>query len=76
MGGAKVRGTFATDEADVAVPAGKFKAVVVASKDFRIGETQMTLTYWFAEGVGLVKQHLQLDGREVVVELQKADLPK
>lgn len=66
-----VSGNFVAEEEEVAVPAGKFKAVRVSSADFRIGQTAIPLTYWFVSDVGLVKQRLVVGGREVVLELEK-----
>jgi len=70
-GSLPVEGTFTAQEEEVKVPAGAFKAVRSSSPDFRIGTLKMTLTYWFAPGVGLVKQRLQLGDRVEVFELEK-----
>jgi hypothetical protein len=70
-GGLPIDGTFTVREEDVKVPAGAFKTVRSTSTDFRIGTLKMSLSYWFAPGVGLVKQRLQLGDRDEVFELEK-----
>jgi hypothetical protein len=68
--GVKIKGTFIQDEEEITVPAGTFKAVKVSSKDYTIGGRTMTLTYWFAEGKGIVKQRLEMDGYDWILELE------
>jgi hypothetical protein len=70
-GGLDVTGTFTAREEEVKVPAGTYKAIVSSCPEFRIGGRKMALTYWFAPGVGLVKQRLQLGDRDVLIELEK-----
>jgi hypothetical protein len=69
--GAKIKGKFTTDEEEVMVPAGKYKTFKVTSKDFTIGSRALSLTYWFAKDVGVVKYRLEVAGVEVVLELEK-----
>src|SRR5262245_43779453 len=70
-GGLAVGGTFTSGEEAVAVPAGKFQTVTSTCPKFRIDRVRMELTYWFAPGVGMVKQRLRIGDREVLVELEK-----
>jgi hypothetical protein len=76
-GGEAVKGTFKNNgEEDVKVPAGAYKAVVVASQDLEANGIKMSVTYYFAEKVGLVKQVIEVAGQKVVVELEKYEAGK
>jgi hypothetical protein len=75
-GGLGVDGTFTAAEVEVKLPAGTYKAVSASCPEFRIGTRKMALTYWFAPGVGLVKQRLQVGERDVVIELEKFNAAK
>jgi|SRR5947209_2663913 len=45
--------------------------VTVSSKDFRIGDDRITIKYWFAKDIGMVKQHVQIGKDEpVMLELR------
>jgi hypothetical protein len=64
-------GTFVCQEDTVQVPKGKFNALRVSSKDFRIGSTgKMDLAFWFAQGVGVVKQEVSVGNSKVTLELE------
>jgi hypothetical protein len=77
VGGESVKGTFKNaGEEDVKVPAGGFKAVVVASQDLEANGIKMAVTYYFAKDVGLVKQVVEVAGQKVVVELEKYEAGK
>jgi hypothetical protein len=66
----KITGTFTLGQAEVAVPAGKFKAVTVTSTDLEIAGRKAPVKWWFAAGVGMVKQQLEVSGIDTVLELQ------
>jgi hypothetical protein len=68
--GQLTRGTFTLTEADVQVPAGKFRAIV-AEGNLQIDDHRFTLVSWYAPGIGLVRQAIRIDGREEVLELVK-----
>jgi hypothetical protein len=72
----RLQGTFSLGQADVAVPAGKYKAITVASTDYEIALQKAPFTNWYAAGVGLVKQRVQVQGREMVLELERYEVPK
>jgi hypothetical protein len=77
VGGESVKGTFKnTGEEDVKVPAGNYKAVVVASQDLEANGVKMSVTYYFAEKVGMVKQVVEVSGQKIVIELEKYEAPK
>jgi hypothetical protein len=62
-------------EEEITVPAGKYKAV--SSKvDGTMGGIQIVSTYWFAEGVGIVKQVIDIQGQKVLMELEKHEKGK
>jgi hypothetical protein len=69
--GLTIEGKFTAGEEEVTVPAGVYEAVTATSTDFRVDAVQMSLTYWFVPGFGLVKQRVRVGGREIVLELEK-----
>ena len=69
--GQAITGSFTLAEADVTVPAGKFRAVVVTSTDAQIAGLGVPVTDWFARGVGPVRRRTVLRGAETVLELQE-----
>ncbi len=69
--GLEIAGTFTAGEEEVTVPAGMFEAITSASQDFRMDTVKMAVKYWFVPGIGMVKQRVQVGGREVVIELVK-----
>jgi hypothetical protein len=69
------QGLYLMGEEDVTVPAGKYRAVTLQGEINLLGGKQTTFTYWFAEGVGMVKQVVRQDGRTAVYELEKFEVP-
>ena len=75
--GVKIKGTFVGNDDAVAVPAGKFQTMTVASKDLQLGSQPMTMEYWFAPQVGVVKQRAQVGSNfQTTLELQKFEAAK
>ena len=66
----QLTGTFTCDDANVTVEGKQFQAKHVWAKDFQIGTEKMTLEYWFAEHVGIVKQHVHVGNSDVLLELE------
>jgi hypothetical protein len=67
----KLKATLTAKEAvEVTVPAGKFKAIPIKAVT-ELGGNQATLTTWYADGVGIVKQTADLGDIELVMELDK-----
>jgi hypothetical protein len=60
---------------EVEVPAGKFKAVTVQAIG-KTGDKVFTTTYWFAEGVGIVKQVADFGGLTMTIQLEKYEAGK
>jgi hypothetical protein len=76
--GQVIRGVFkirSTDE-NVKVTAGTYKTVVVEGQDLEVIGNKLSLSYQFAEKVGLVKQTMELAGQKIVVELEKFEPAK
>lgn len=64
----KFKARFRVGGEDIEVPAGKYKTVCVhITAD--VGEATLVTSYWFAPGVGLVKQ-VATDKRTVTLELE------
>ncbi|HYV39878.1 MAG TPA: hypothetical protein VE988_29590 [Gemmataceae bacterium] len=64
-----------TKEEEVAVPAGKYKTVAVRATA-AIGGVEVITTYWFADGVGIVKQSTDISGQHFSQELEKYEKGK
>ncbi len=69
--GQKLKGTFTAGEEEVKVAAGTFKTVTVTGKDLEVNGVKMTLTYYFAEKVGMVKQVIEYAGQKAIIELEE-----
>jgi hypothetical protein len=74
-------GKFTLTEAEVTVPAGKYKTLLATGDGFKAPGPKDTFVkvvfkYWFAEKVGIVRQTFKFgDNPEVVAELEKFELP-
>jgi hypothetical protein len=64
------KGMATQDQAEVTVPAGKYKAVRVQSL-YKSDEQDVAVTCWYAAGVGLVKQVLRTGAAELTLELEQ-----
>jgi len=70
--GKTFRGAFRVEEQEITVPAGKYKTFRVRSQDLEVNALKATITTHFAEGVGMVKQVIEIgDARAAVIELEK-----
>jgi len=70
LGAIRVQGTFRLDEVEVAVPAGKHKTFV-SLFDLKQGGQDVKISIYLAAGVGMVKQKMEVSGKEVLIELEK-----
>jgi hypothetical protein len=72
-GGSKTyKGVFKIAEEDVTVPAGTFKgAVRVTSQDLDADGLKPTVTTWYAEKVGMIKQVIRERDQTLTIELEK-----
>lgn len=72
--GKVLRGTFVsgTDLLRLTVngKAVELPAITVTSQDVQLDDAPMTLTYWFAPGYGVVKQHVRIGKHETTLELE------
>ena len=57
---------------EVEVPAGKFKTVSVQVVGDAAG-MKITTTYWFAAGIGIVKQIAEIAGQKIEMKLEKIE---
>jgi hypothetical protein len=69
--GQTFRGSFEVGEQEITVPAGTYKAFRVASQDLEINSLKPSITTFFAKGVGMVKQIIEVDDVKVEIELEK-----
>ncbi len=70
QGGTRTTTYTVGKEEEVTVPAGKFKAVVVAAET-TLGGRVFKSTSWYVAGVGIVKTVAQSDGIEQVQEMKE-----
>jgi len=70
LGNETFAGTVTTAEEAVAVPAGKYPALVVTGK-FRVGEAALASSHAFARDVGVVRVRTEVKGQVVRLELEK-----
>jgi hypothetical protein len=77
-GQGKLTGTFKSGEVEeVKVGDKKYeKVVTVSSDDMVAGGQKISVTYYFAKDVGMVKQTLSVNGQQVVIELDKFEAGK
>jgi hypothetical protein len=77
LGSEEVSGKFTSgEEKGVKVPAGTYDTITVSAPDLLAQGKKMSLAYFFAENVGLVKQVAKYEGVEVVLELVKYEPAK
>jgi hypothetical protein len=69
------KGIYVQDEEDVTVPAGTYRAVTLRGEISEAGVRTTDFKYWFAEGVGMVKQVVRKDGQTAVFELERFEKP-
>jgi hypothetical protein len=82
--GQLLKGTFTANEEETTVPAainaqnptGRVKAITVTGKDMNVNGVKMSLTYYFIEKFGMVKQVIEYAGQKSVIELEKFDLAR
>ena len=74
----KLTGTFKSGEVDeLKVGEKKYeKVVTVSSDDMVAGGQKISVTYYFAKDVGMVKQTLTVNGQQIVIELDKFEAGK
>ena len=76
LGGQTIKATFEIGEEEVKVPAGKFQAVVVRSREFEVAGQKLSSQVWYARGVGMVKSEMTIAGNPIHVELEKFEPAK
>ncbi len=73
--GEHVYGTFAEGEASkISEPAGNYDNVITSSsQDLNANGIRLNFTYYFAKGIGMVKQEIEVSGQKVIIDLEKFD---
>ncbi len=74
IAGETIKGTFEAGEVEVTVPKGKYKTVTAAGQNLSANGQPISLTYYFAEKVGIVQQTASIGGVAVELKLVKVDL--
>jgi len=76
-GNEKLKVACKSDEEEIEVPAGKFKTVKVVMDAEVVGAGIIVSTsYWFAQGVGVVKQHVNINSMQFSMLLEKFEEDK
>jgi hypothetical protein len=75
IGTEKGKAVTVVGKEEVKVPAGTYQTVRVRV-DTDSGGQKISTTYWFADGIGFVKQAIDLGGRKTVLELEKYEPAK
>ncbi len=74
--GRPIRGTFQVAEEEIKVTAGTYKTFAVAGSDLEISGLRSSVTTYFASGVGMVKQVIQVGNTKTEFELTKFEAGK
>jgi hypothetical protein len=72
--GKTFRGNFQLTEQEVTVPAGTYKTFRVASQDLEVNSLKPNIRTYFAQGVGMVKQIIEMGDAKVEIELEKFEV--
>jgi hypothetical protein len=65
-----LKGSFKAGREEVTVPAGTYKAVTVTGQDLEADGTKLSVTYYFAQDVGMVKQVIETAGQKLSIVLE------
>jgi hypothetical protein len=71
-----VKGAFVSGEESVTVPAGTYTATTAFTTECDLNGQKAEFKYWFATGVGIVRQTISLNGQEFASELKKYEPAK
>ncbi len=72
VGNLTIKATYTEGEESVEVPFAKYtNAVTVSSSDCEVEDKKFGVTTWYASGVGMVKQVIDVGGTKVTLELVK-----
>jgi hypothetical protein len=76
--GEHVTGTFTEGEvAKLNEPSGSYENVITStSQDLNANGQRLSFVYYFAKGVGMVKQEIDVAGQKVIVDLEKFESSK
>lgn len=65
------RSEFHVEAEEITVPAGTYKTFRVTSRDLEVNGLNPTITTFFAEGVGMVQQIVEVGDAKIEIELEK-----
>ena len=71
-----VKGKFKSGEEEITVPSGKYKAVTSFTTECELNGNKAEFKYWFAPGVGVVKQTMNIGGNMIESVLKKVEATK
>jgi hypothetical protein len=74
--GKTFRGSFQVEEQEITVPAGTYKAFRIASQDLEVNSLKAIITTFYADGVGMVKQIIEIGEAKIEIELEKFTLAR
>jgi hypothetical protein len=74
-GDLKIKVACKAGQEEVEVPAGKFNAISIVTEG-DLGTVKILTTLWFADGVGMVKQTIEIAGQKKTLELEKYEVAK
>jgi hypothetical protein len=71
IAGQELKAEYTYTEAEVTVPAGKFKTIVTKTNKFTVAGQEIEATIWYAKGVGMVKTIMSVGGQKIELEMDK-----
>jgi hypothetical protein len=69
--GKSFRGGFQVAEQEITVPAGTYRTFRVASQDLEVNSLRPNITTYFTQGIGMVRQTIEMGGAKIEIELEK-----
>jgi hypothetical protein len=72
VGGMEIEAKYTIKEPEkVTVPAGTYEKAVPVEMNIQVAGQAINATVWYAEGVGAVKQNVEVGGTKIALELKK-----
>lgn len=69
--GQPLKGTFTVGEEETKAPAGSYKTITVTGDNLEANGVKVSVKYFFADKVGMVRQQVDVAGQKVTIELEK-----
>jgi hypothetical protein len=70
IAGEPIKGDFKTSEAKLKIGDDEFSTVVVAGRNFKAANATLSFTYYFAPGIGKVRQVIVVNDMETTLEMK------